>query len=168
MLARGCLFWTKILTVKNVVFWDVALCRSYVSRRFWGTYHLHFQGRKIRERGTSMSSCCRVCNLLHRCCTSGTVSQHRFLPGASSIFFRPYPGSSWHSSDLLMVHHLVQSAHLSLCSKGELSGLFSIVHRWISIGTVICHSLQWGISIGPISSCIWGCFLCFCSSAAHI
>jgi hypothetical protein len=40
---------------KNVVFWDVAPCRSCVNRRFGGTYHLHLQGRKIRERGTSMS-----------------------------------------------------------------------------------------------------------------
>jgi hypothetical protein len=35
--------------VKNVVFWDVALCRSGVNRRFGGTYRLHLQGRKIRE-----------------------------------------------------------------------------------------------------------------------
>jgi hypothetical protein len=35
--------------------WDVALCRSWVNRRFGGTYRLHLQGRKIRERGTSMS-----------------------------------------------------------------------------------------------------------------
>jgi hypothetical protein len=41
--------------VKNVVFWDVALCRSCVNRRFGGTYRLHIQGRKIRERGTSVS-----------------------------------------------------------------------------------------------------------------
>jgi hypothetical protein len=43
------------MTVKNVVFWDVALCRSCVNRRFGGTYQLHLQGRKIRERGTSVS-----------------------------------------------------------------------------------------------------------------
>jgi hypothetical protein len=36
---------------KNAVFWDVALCRSYVNRRFGGKYRLHLQGRKIRERG---------------------------------------------------------------------------------------------------------------------
>jgi hypothetical protein len=33
----------------------VALCRSYVNRRFGGTYRLHLQGRKIRERWTSVS-----------------------------------------------------------------------------------------------------------------
>jgi hypothetical protein len=34
-------------TLKNAVFWDVAPCR--------GTYRLHLQGRKIRERGTSVN-----------------------------------------------------------------------------------------------------------------
>jgi hypothetical protein len=37
------------VTMKNAVFWDVAACRSCVNRRFGGTYHLHLQGRKIRE-----------------------------------------------------------------------------------------------------------------------
>jgi hypothetical protein len=27
--------------MKNAVFWDVAPCRSYVNRRFGGTYRLH-------------------------------------------------------------------------------------------------------------------------------
>jgi hypothetical protein len=43
------------VTMKNVVFWDVALCSSCFNRRFGGTYHLHLQGRRIRERGTSVS-----------------------------------------------------------------------------------------------------------------
>jgi hypothetical protein len=42
------------VTMKNVVFWDVELCRSCVNRHFGGTYRLHLQGRKIRERRTSM------------------------------------------------------------------------------------------------------------------
>jgi hypothetical protein len=29
------------VTIKNVVFWDVALCRSWVNQRFGGTYRLH-------------------------------------------------------------------------------------------------------------------------------
>jgi hypothetical protein len=41
--------------MKNAVFWDVAACRSCMNRRFAGTYRLHLQGRKIRERGTSVS-----------------------------------------------------------------------------------------------------------------
>jgi hypothetical protein len=43
------------VTMKNAVFWDVALCRYCVNRRFGGTYRLHQQGRKIRQRGTSVS-----------------------------------------------------------------------------------------------------------------
>jgi hypothetical protein len=41
--------------MKNAVFWDVALCRSYVNRHFTGMYRLHLQGRKIGKRGTSVS-----------------------------------------------------------------------------------------------------------------
>jgi hypothetical protein len=36
------------VTVKNAVFWDMALCRYCVKKRFGGTYRLHPQGRKIR------------------------------------------------------------------------------------------------------------------------
>jgi hypothetical protein len=43
------------LIMKNAVFWDVALCRSCVNRLFIGAYRLHLHGRKIRERGTSVS-----------------------------------------------------------------------------------------------------------------
>jgi hypothetical protein len=41
--------------MKNAVFWDVAPCRSSVNPRIGRTYRLHFQGGKIRERGTSVS-----------------------------------------------------------------------------------------------------------------
>jgi hypothetical protein len=34
------------VTMKNAVFWDVAPCRSGVTRRFGGTYRLHLQGRR--------------------------------------------------------------------------------------------------------------------------
>jgi hypothetical protein len=37
--------------MKNVVFWDVVLYRSWVKRRFGGTYRLHLEGRKISEQG---------------------------------------------------------------------------------------------------------------------
>jgi hypothetical protein len=39
--------------MKNAVFWDVAPHRSCVNGRFRRMYHLHLQGRQIRERGTS-------------------------------------------------------------------------------------------------------------------
>jgi hypothetical protein len=62
----GVIFLSAILTnarfevftaviMKNAVFWDVAACTSCVNRRFGGTYRLHLQGRKIRERETSVS-----------------------------------------------------------------------------------------------------------------
>jgi hypothetical protein len=41
--------------VKNAVFWELAPCRFCVNRRFRGMYRLHLQGRKIRERETSVS-----------------------------------------------------------------------------------------------------------------
>jgi hypothetical protein len=43
------------VTMKNAIFWDVVPCRSReLNRRLGGTYRLHFQGRKIRELGTSV------------------------------------------------------------------------------------------------------------------
>jgi hypothetical protein len=41
--------------MKNAVFWDVAPCIYCANRRFGGTYRLYLEGRKIRERGASMS-----------------------------------------------------------------------------------------------------------------
>jgi hypothetical protein len=43
------------VTMMNAVFWDVVLCRSCVNWRFGGTYRVYLHGRKIRERGTSVS-----------------------------------------------------------------------------------------------------------------
>jgi hypothetical protein len=53
------------VTMKNAVFWDVAPSRSCVNRRFGGTYRLHLQGRKIRERGTSVSRWLQVYMVPH-------------------------------------------------------------------------------------------------------
>jgi hypothetical protein len=42
--------------MKNAVFWGVAPCRcGLLNRRFGGSYRHHLQGRKIRERRTSVS-----------------------------------------------------------------------------------------------------------------
>jgi hypothetical protein len=43
------------VTLKNAVFWEVTPCRSSVKQRFGVTCRLHLQGRKIRERGISVS-----------------------------------------------------------------------------------------------------------------
>jgi hypothetical protein len=48
----------RAVTMKNAVFWDVALCTSCVNRRFGGTYRLNLQGRKIRELHTT-ATCSR-------------------------------------------------------------------------------------------------------------
>jgi hypothetical protein len=47
--------WETSSSAKNIVFWDLAPCRFYVNRRSGGTYRLHLQGRKITERGSSVS-----------------------------------------------------------------------------------------------------------------
>jgi hypothetical protein len=44
-----------LITMKNAVSWDVAPCRSCVNRRLGEKCSLHLHGRKIRERGTSVS-----------------------------------------------------------------------------------------------------------------
>jgi hypothetical protein len=41
--------------LKSAVLWDVAPCRSYVKWGFGGTCRLHLQGRRIRERWTSVN-----------------------------------------------------------------------------------------------------------------
>jgi hypothetical protein len=48
MLIQTRNFKTKSL-LKNAVFWDVAMCRYFVNRRFGGTYRLHLQ-RIINQR----------------------------------------------------------------------------------------------------------------------
>jgi hypothetical protein len=48
--------------MKNAVFWNVGPCRSAVNRRFGGTCSRHLQGRKLRERGTSVSQSAATCS----------------------------------------------------------------------------------------------------------
>jgi hypothetical protein len=59
--------------MKNAVFWDVALCRFCVNCHFGGTYRLHLQGRKNRERGTSVSRWLQW-KLASFCLHEGTMS----------------------------------------------------------------------------------------------
>jgi hypothetical protein len=94
---------------------------------------------------------------LHGCRTSDTTSLHRFLSGASSTFAGSYPGSCWHTSNLLTVRHAVRSARRSRCSDGEFSRLCLIVRRRIPSGALIWRSIQRGISFGSSSFCMWGC-----------
>jgi hypothetical protein len=41
-----------IAFIKNVVFWDVALCRSCVNRRFGGKFFLHLQLQPPAQAGS--------------------------------------------------------------------------------------------------------------------
>jgi hypothetical protein len=82
------------VTMKNAVFWDMGPCRSCVNRRFGGTYRLHLQGRKICERGTSVS----------RWLESAVYPENEidtFLRnvGSHMIYTAPYP-RKWHSTCL--------------------------------------------------------------------
>jgi hypothetical protein len=66
-----------MVTMKNAAFWDVAPCRYCVNRRSGGTYHLHLQGRKIRERGTSVRG--DYVGILMRCNYLGWAPLQVFL-----------------------------------------------------------------------------------------
>jgi hypothetical protein len=83
----GCYFLTDrtLEYLKNVIFWDVALCRSCVTRRFGGTYRLHLQGRKIHKRGTRVSTLADFCTLKIEAILSAETSVHtrstqRYIP----------------------------------------------------------------------------------------
>jgi hypothetical protein len=39
----------------KTVLWDVTPCCSCKNRRFEGTYHLHHQGEKISDPGTTLA-----------------------------------------------------------------------------------------------------------------
>jgi hypothetical protein len=66
------------VTIKNFDFWDVAPCRSCVNQRFGEIYHLHLQGRKFRERGTSMSRWLQTAVYIEIVYITGYRSQKRF------------------------------------------------------------------------------------------
>jgi hypothetical protein len=44
------------VTMKNVVFWDVAPCVYFENRRFGGTCRLHHKGDKSRRAKKNVSS----------------------------------------------------------------------------------------------------------------
>jgi hypothetical protein len=67
--------------MKNAVFWDVALCRFCVNLRFGRTYLLHLQGRKIRERGTSV----KIKVILYSETSVHTRSTQRHIPEDSIL-----------------------------------------------------------------------------------
>jgi hypothetical protein len=83
--------------MKNAVFWDVASCIYYVDRRFGGTYRLHIQGRKIRERGTSFRRWLQTeppvgNNQLYKNKTGGSVATTCLCWFLTHRFFYPEDG----------------------------------------------------------------------------
>jgi hypothetical protein len=65
----------QVRDLKNAVFWDVAPCSSCVNQRFGGTYCLHLQATKIRERGTSVSRWLQTAR--HHIPENGILHSHR-------------------------------------------------------------------------------------------
>jgi hypothetical protein len=78
---------------------------------------------------------------LCRCCTTGTISRHNFLPGA-----RPHLSSCCHPNDLMTCVN--RSTSNSLCSEGILSRLFFIILQRNPNDVLIYNSLQQEISMG--------------------
>jgi hypothetical protein len=71
--------------LKNAVFWDVALCRSRVNRRFGGTHRLHLQVRKkFATEELAWAGGCR----LSRVCIMALVSIQPLM----EMSIRNFPG----------------------------------------------------------------------------
>jgi hypothetical protein len=73
------------VTMKNAIFWDMAPCRSGVNRCFGGMYRLHLQGRKIRERGTSVSRWLQTRTAWM--CPHRSVKELGYLSAISSLMY---------------------------------------------------------------------------------
>jgi hypothetical protein len=86
---------------------------------------------------------------LHRCHTALTATQHRFLPGASSAFARPWSGSCWSKWPDSPPCSLSSTSFTLL--RGELCGLCLMVCQQIPSGVLVSRSSQREISIGPSS-----------------
>jgi hypothetical protein len=109
--------------IKNAVFWDVAPCRSCVNRRLKGKHRLHLQGRKIRERGTSVSRWLRP------------QYEHSLLKYRFTIL-RDYLACGVPVQCILSVLHGKVEKHL--CKPGELyvtnpQTQFCLLDQWVLI-----------------------------------
>jgi hypothetical protein len=74
------------VTMKNAVFWDVALCRSCVNRRFEGTYRLHLQGIKTASEKLAWTGGCRLSWVFS---TVGSICSHLLTLVPRSRIFLP-------------------------------------------------------------------------------
>jgi hypothetical protein len=119
----------RILTKKNAVFWDVAQCKSCVNRRVGGTYRLHLQGRKVSERGTSMSRWLQIA--AHKIYTAPHPRRRHssysppWKPQILQILTRPY----WFVIDFNRVHYF-KFGHTAFIHNRR-SGIYHTVkHIW--------------------------------------
>jgi hypothetical protein len=92
------------VTMKNAIFWDMTPCTSCMNRRFGGMYRLHLQGRKIRERGTSLSRWLHSAQLVGRSLpkrrTTQTQNNHMHIPNIHALCgIRTHNPGFWASED---------------------------------------------------------------------
>jgi hypothetical protein len=64
------------INLKNAVFWDVALCRSCVNRRFGGSYRLHLQCRNNPPTRNQLEQVTADCSLKMEAIRSSETSVH--------------------------------------------------------------------------------------------
>jgi NADH dehydrogenase/NADH:ubiquinone oxidoreductase subunit G len=64
------------VTMKNAVFWDVALCRSCVNRRFGGTYLIHLQAIKNPRARNQREQVAADCSMKMKAIRSSETSIH--------------------------------------------------------------------------------------------
>jgi hypothetical protein len=93
--------------MKNAVFWDVEPCRSCLNWCFGGTYRFHVQGRKIRERGTSVSRCLHTTDT----CSRWFLARGFFYTEDEGWYFRP-------------IRRLRQNLHDTTSQKTEFFKIF--------------------------------------------
>jgi hypothetical protein len=118
------------VSMKNAIFWDVAPCRSCVNQRFRGTYCLHFQLRKIRQRSL-LATCSCWFSLCSPCLFSPPWQFSSTCSGPPSATCSPgLP--SWSLQNLplssLLISHVLHSP--SLCSYT--AGCFQLVVQSVS------------------------------------
>jgi hypothetical protein len=74
--------------LKNAVFWGVAPCRFCVNRCFRGTYCLHLQVRKIRERATNVRSLQPPAHACSSLADFSTLKMEMIRPSEMSVHTR--------------------------------------------------------------------------------
>jgi hypothetical protein len=91
---------------KNVVFWDVAPCRSCVNRRFGGTYRLHLHPKNLKSYHSSTHSTTR----------DASKQEYQLLCTLSSFIDAGAIAPSLVFSSSSTIHALMLPALASVCS----------------------------------------------------